>query len=318
MGGPCTSPPSFFRPLYSALAPRLPTNSPLGYDSRLSRTPKRHARPATPCTRLRPRPGASLGCLRRIPHRPPEADGSVVAGRGVRLAVRREAHPVDGAVVALVAHELLPRPDIVLVHPEVASARHERRLVRVQGGRVDAVAVPKGDLGARRHRHQRPVRRQLHRVDVPPKFDLPNGAAGAHVPYPHRLILTSGQDAILVVEVAHHLDAGGVAVQQLRLARSPAHQVEQPQLLLLAAGDETRRVGRPAGAPHNVLVRQRVQLIPGDGIPDLGRKVGRARDCVRRRAIQRGAPDRTLVPLKRADPVARLPRPQHRGLVVAG
>ena len=49
----------------------------------------------------------------------------------------------------------------------------------------------------------------------------------------------------------------------------------------------------------------------------LGSVVGRAGDGTRRGAVERGPPDRALVTLEGADPVASLPVADHRGLVVA-
>mmetsp|Transcript_21659 Transcript_21659/g.65758 ORF Transcript_21659/g.65758 Transcript_21659/m.65758 type:complete len:229 (-) Transcript_21659:229-915(-) len=228
-------------------------------------------------------------------------------------------------MVPLVARELLPSLKVVLVDPEVAAARDKRLAVRVERGGVDAVPiglnhverealealpggeVPKGYLGAGGHRHHRPIGRELDRVDVAAEPNLPNGVCAPQVPYPHRLVLARGEHRVLVSDVPHDLDACRVPVQQPGLGGCAAHQVEEPECLLLAARHKRARVRRPVGTPYNVLVRQRVQLVARERVPDLCREVSGARDRMRGWRIERRAPHGALVPLKGPNPVSRVP-----------
>mmetsp|Transcript_44254 Transcript_44254/g.116305 ORF Transcript_44254/g.116305 Transcript_44254/m.116305 type:complete len:369 (+) Transcript_44254:320-1426(+) len=219
----------------------------------------------------------------------PEADGAVIAARGVRLSIGSEASAVYRPMVALVAQQLLSGLVVVHIHPEVAPAGNEGLALGVQRCGVDAVAVgldhteveafdalirlriPEGHLSARGNRECLRITRELHRVYRAVERQLRRLRLCAYVPEPERLIVTRGEEERWLGQLANNLNGLACLVpgEDVRLAVWLV-EIKDAQFSLLAPSEQLRGVGRPVEGAHNVLVLELKELVAGEGIPHLG------------------------------------------------
>eukprot|EP00982_Pelagococcus_subviridis_P004219 29099-Pelagococcus_subviridis.AAC.6 len=94
--------------------------------------------------------------------------------------------------------------------------------------------------------------------------------------------------------------------------RVDVREVVYPQQFLAPAREELLAVLREAHGLDDVLMREAVQLVSRDRVPQTRGEVRARGRAVRRRRVQRRPPHAPLMPLERADPVSRLAVPKHR------
>mmetsp|Transcript_7515 Transcript_7515/g.22260 ORF Transcript_7515/g.22260 Transcript_7515/m.22260 type:complete len:306 (+) Transcript_7515:695-1612(+) len=160
----------------------------------------------------------------------------------------------------------------------------------------------------------REVRDRHGRVAVHARVEHGHAAVGA----PDRDEARGQEDALV--------DGRGLLAVQPRLEHAEGPGVAEARLDVVEAQqalDAGRRERRPVrGEVHaldHVLVVQGRQLLARAGVPDLGRKVARARRGQPRLRAEARGPHGALVARKGADPVARGGVPQHgRAVQAAG